>query len=158
MGVRPSSIMDFLGHDLTAIQPAELAELRAVFSAIRDGEATWVSVMESRSKEKEIVTPSAPVPATPSAAKETTTPAPTQNAEKPEVLPPEKRGPGRPRKPGMGDLLDAIRVAGLDQQTVETALIQAQLIPSGFAITALDTAKIPFVIANLKKIVEGEGN
>jgi hypothetical protein len=48
IGVRPIDIEAYIGHSLDRIVPAELVELRKVFVAIRDGDATWDKVMESR--------------------------------------------------------------------------------------------------------------
>ncbi len=48
LGVKPSALRDYLGHDLDGITPAELAELRAVGASIRDGEATWKDVLDHK--------------------------------------------------------------------------------------------------------------
>lgn len=41
LGVQPEQLTEYIGHDLRACTPAELADLRKVFSAIRSGEAKW---------------------------------------------------------------------------------------------------------------------
>ena len=51
IGVQPSELAQYLGHDTSALNPSELADLRAVFSAIRDGETTWRDVLEARTGE-----------------------------------------------------------------------------------------------------------
>jgi hypothetical protein len=51
IGVMPDGLCAYLGHDGKALVPAELAELRAVYAAIRDGETTWQAVMEHRTGE-----------------------------------------------------------------------------------------------------------
>jgi hypothetical protein len=51
IGVQPSELAQYLGHDTTALNPAELTDLRAVFSAIRDGETNWRDVLEARTGE-----------------------------------------------------------------------------------------------------------
>lgn len=47
-GVNPSDIAAYLGHDLGTTSPAELVDLRAVYEAIKNGEATWKAVIEAR--------------------------------------------------------------------------------------------------------------
>jgi hypothetical protein len=41
IGVKPAALKSYLGHDIEACSPAELQDLRGMFRAIRDGEATW---------------------------------------------------------------------------------------------------------------------
>lgn len=41
IGVGPVELVGYLGHSLETVSPSEIADLRAVFSAIRDGEASW---------------------------------------------------------------------------------------------------------------------
>lgn len=48
LGVSPTDIAAWLRHSLDRIQPAEVTMLRSIYSAIRDGEATWDAVMEDR--------------------------------------------------------------------------------------------------------------
>lgn len=48
LGVQPSDLKKYLGHDLAQSSPEELLDLRALYAAIRDGEATWVEAMDSR--------------------------------------------------------------------------------------------------------------
>lgn len=48
VGVGPVDLQQYLGHSLDRIQPAEIAELRQIYSTIKDGEGTWAAVMESR--------------------------------------------------------------------------------------------------------------
>jgi hypothetical protein len=47
--VTPADIQAWLGHSMDRIQPAELANLRGIYSAIKNGEATWEEVMDARS-------------------------------------------------------------------------------------------------------------
>lgn len=49
IGVTPPMLAQYLGHDLGSVSPVELADLRAVFAAIKDGEASWKDVMEQKS-------------------------------------------------------------------------------------------------------------
>lgn len=48
LGIRVSEIKEYLGHDGVALTPKELAELRGLYAAIRDGETTWREVMDQR--------------------------------------------------------------------------------------------------------------
>jgi hypothetical protein len=53
IGVKPSDIKTYLGHDLAASSPAEISELRAVYAAIRDGEGTWADAVATKLKAKQ---------------------------------------------------------------------------------------------------------
>ena len=48
IGVMPSALEAYLDHDTSLLLPIELETLRAIFVAIRDGEATWKAVMETK--------------------------------------------------------------------------------------------------------------
>lgn len=48
IGVRPRELADYLGHPSEVLTPAEVIQLRAVYSAIRDGEATWQATIEQK--------------------------------------------------------------------------------------------------------------
>lgn len=41
IGIPPSELEEYLGHPLEQTNPKEVSELRAIFTAIRDGEARW---------------------------------------------------------------------------------------------------------------------
>ena len=51
--VTPLQLKAYLGHDLAQCVPAELEELRAIYQTIKDGETTWTSVMEERTRPAE---------------------------------------------------------------------------------------------------------
>ena len=51
IGVKATSLAEYLGHDIAQSSPQELVDLRGLYGAIRDGEATWKSVMESKGLE-----------------------------------------------------------------------------------------------------------
>lgn len=53
IGVKPSDIKTYLGHDLATSSPAELTELRGVYAAIRDGEGTWTDALAAKTKAKQ---------------------------------------------------------------------------------------------------------
>lgn len=48
IGVKASDLVDYLGHGLESCSPTELVDLRGLYGAIKDGEATWKSAMEER--------------------------------------------------------------------------------------------------------------
>lgn len=48
IGVKAVDLTDYLGHDIANCSPAEMVKLRGLYGAIRDGEATWASVMENK--------------------------------------------------------------------------------------------------------------
>lgn len=53
LGVRAEQLKEYLGHDAATLAPKELTELRALYAAIRDGEATWRDVMDERAAKAE---------------------------------------------------------------------------------------------------------
>lgn len=59
VNVLPNDLKDYLGCDLAQASPADIVELRRVFSAIRDGETSWRDVVASK-----VVETPAPVAAT----------------------------------------------------------------------------------------------
>ena len=48
IGVKPSSLEEYLGHALDTCSPAEVLELQAVYVAIKDNETTWNEVLGGR--------------------------------------------------------------------------------------------------------------
>ena len=51
IGVRAEQLKEYLGHDAATLDPGELKDLRALYAAIRDGEASWRDVMEAKTGE-----------------------------------------------------------------------------------------------------------
>ena len=51
IGVKPMALAEYLGHDLGTCTPIELTDLRAIYGAIRDGEASWQTVMENKAEQ-----------------------------------------------------------------------------------------------------------
>jgi hypothetical protein len=51
--VLPADLKTYLGHEIDKITPQEIVDLRAIYSTIRDDEATWADVMESRATKRE---------------------------------------------------------------------------------------------------------
>jgi hypothetical protein len=48
LGIGPTELSVFLGHNLDKIQPAELMELRAAHAALKDGEAYWSDLLAAK--------------------------------------------------------------------------------------------------------------
>ena len=48
LGVKAKDLEEYLGHVLDGCTPAELVDLRGLYGALKDGEATWVTVMENK--------------------------------------------------------------------------------------------------------------
>jgi len=51
IGVSATDLTGYLGHDLGKCSPAQIVTLRGIYGAIRDGEATWVTVMQNKSEQ-----------------------------------------------------------------------------------------------------------
>ena len=50
LGVAVESLKDYVGHELSALDPNELQTLRAIYSAIKDGETSWKAVMDDKAE------------------------------------------------------------------------------------------------------------
>lgn len=57
INVTPAALKEFLGHDLGTCSPAEIVELRAIYAAIRDGEATWADTLATKDSREKTATP-----------------------------------------------------------------------------------------------------
>lgn len=51
--ILPDQIEKYLGHELTVITPAEIQSLRGVYTAIKDGDTTWVEVLKAVEEDRE---------------------------------------------------------------------------------------------------------
>jgi hypothetical protein len=74
IGVKPLELEKYLKHKLDIISTTELADLRAIYSAIKEGDASWIDYVRDDSAESD---------------KKTTPPAPTtfQDDKQPEKAP-----------------------------------------------------------------------
>ncbi|MBI9081612.1 MAG: hypothetical protein JEY79_17970 [Pseudodesulfovibrio sp.] len=52
LGVKPRHIKEYLGHDIETMSPAELQELRGVYSAISEGSTTWAECMDAKNPDR----------------------------------------------------------------------------------------------------------
>ncbi len=53
LNVLPSELEKWLGHDVAQASPAEIEELRAVYNAVSEGEASWADALAHRLAERE---------------------------------------------------------------------------------------------------------
>ena len=53
LGLKPRDLEAYLGHKTDVISPAELQDLRGVYRAIKDGEATWADYMAVKNADQE---------------------------------------------------------------------------------------------------------
>lgn len=66
INVTPTMLAEYLGHDISQCAPAQMVELRGLFGAIHDGEASWAQAMEAKAdgKAPPIKPPAPPAPPT----------------------------------------------------------------------------------------------
>lgn len=50
IGIKPDEIEKYLEHKIDLTTPAELAELRKIYNALKAGETNWLEVMQSKSE------------------------------------------------------------------------------------------------------------
>jgi len=48
IGVKAVDLVEYLGHSIEQCSPTQLVDLRGIYGAIRDGEATWKTVMDNK--------------------------------------------------------------------------------------------------------------
>jgi hypothetical protein len=48
LNITPANLEDYLGHGLVLCTPTELVELRGLYEALRDGETTWLGIIEEK--------------------------------------------------------------------------------------------------------------
>jgi hypothetical protein len=63
IGVKAVDLVEYLGHAIDQCAPAQILNLRGIYGAIRDGEATWASVMDNKAAQDEDKKPKAAAPA-----------------------------------------------------------------------------------------------
>lgn len=57
LGILPAALKQYLGHELASCSPAELEDLRAAWSAIKNGETTWAEIVAERGGDEELKKP-----------------------------------------------------------------------------------------------------
>lgn len=48
LNVQPKDLREYLGHEIGTAAPAEIVELRKVYTSVRDGEAAWHEILEAK--------------------------------------------------------------------------------------------------------------
>ena len=91
LGVSVESLKEYLGHELSGITPNELQALRALYSAIKDGETSWKAVMDDKAEKEAETARNAKKGAT--AQKTAQANAETQKQPSPAVEEPENEQP-----------------------------------------------------------------
>lgn len=81
LGVMPRDIDEYIGHPVKSASPAEISDLRKVYTAIKDGETTWAELIKSR---KPIDVPT---------TKESAPPPKTAAAKDPDDIPMDFKSP-----------------------------------------------------------------
>jgi len=51
IGVNANDLTAYLGHNIGQCSPAQIVKLRGIYGAIRDGEATWQTVMQNKAEQ-----------------------------------------------------------------------------------------------------------
>ncbi len=130
MGVQPEALKAYLGHALDACTPAELVDLRKTYSTLKDGEATWQDVMETRHKSA-MATTSAPQ-AVQAEAEKSQAASIANAAEVAQSQPREqsKEEPAPQEKPADSDPLAEFRAA-LAAATTKSERIKAMKLVAG---------------------------
>lgn len=52
IGVAVEQLKEYVGHELSTLAPNELQTLRAIYSAIKDGETSWKAVMDDKAEKE----------------------------------------------------------------------------------------------------------
>lgn len=68
LGITPEELEEYLGHPIEQTRPGEIDELRDVFRAVRDEQASWRELVRARRLEREALEDSAAADEEPSAA------------------------------------------------------------------------------------------
>ncbi|MBV8060538.1 MAG: hypothetical protein JO253_03310 [Alphaproteobacteria bacterium] len=53
IGVKPDDLVKYLGHSIDQCAPSEITKLRDIYGAIKDGEATWKTLMDQKAESEE---------------------------------------------------------------------------------------------------------
>lgn len=56
INVTATDLIDYLGHDIGKCSPAQLVTLRGIYGAVKDGEATWQTVMQNKADQSPAAT------------------------------------------------------------------------------------------------------
>ena len=62
IGVSATDLTNYLGHTLAQCSPAQLVQLRGIYGAVKDGEATWQTVMQNKADQGSDAQPKGALP------------------------------------------------------------------------------------------------
>lgn len=114
LNVSPAELTVYLGHSLETVSPSELADLRAAYRAIKDGQATWQDYRKQRDEAEKDDVPMDHPPQVPQ--------------------PPTKPATTDPR----GELQAKLSVEGLTFQAFRDACEKAKILSDPTAIGCID--------------------
>ena len=100
LGVSVEALKDYVGHELSSLDPNELQTLRSIYSAIKDGETSWKAVMDDKT-EKEAAASKGGAKAEPATATKKTAPRQAKPAPAPA---PEPEPAEAQEEPGDNDM------------------------------------------------------
>jgi hypothetical protein len=147
LGVKATDLHEYLGHPLDGCTPTELVDLRGLYGALKDGEATWKTVMENKQAQAGGATPADPITKTGAAGLKAAVAAGAEKSKGAE----EKTPPAGDPKPAVDDgmaptlatitaMVDKARTTK-DAQTALLKLEDAENIASGLPKADAETAK-----------------
>lgn len=163
--VRAIDLTAYLGCDIAQCSPAQLVELRGIYGAIRDGEATWKEVMDNKAQndgadEKPPAPPAGPKTKAAAAPPPAPSPAPAPPAAPAEpekqrqavaAVAETKQQPAEPPEPPWDDgVADAVTSAMSAAEPAQAALIEPEAQRETNDTLATDGEK-KFVLDGMRK-------
>lgn len=122
IGIKPAELEKYLGHSVDSISPAELSDLREVYSTLKDGEAKWSDYVDKG--ERKAATPARAQPLNPF-----TEPPPVVEAEYSQPAPEEQAPLAMEDNTKLLDLLDRIELANTADELTNCAVECAEIEP-----------------------------
>lgn len=102
LGVSVEALKEFVGHELSALDPNEIQLLRSTFSAIKDGETSWKAIMDDKAEKEANAKEKAKQAAAPTSAKKTEPKKAEPVTEKAQTRN-DKKSTATPEKPTVTD-------------------------------------------------------
>jgi hypothetical protein len=153
INVTVADLKAYVGTDLAKLSPAELAELRALHAAIKDGESTWRAAMEAKNPEAQKASRTTEAfggtAAPASAPSPAPTPAPSAPGKKPEAKAPAGPVSAVARAPALNKDEVLALAKTKDGAEVDGVLAKYELHSIGEIQTDIVLAAVSFEIAKL---------
>lgn len=163
MRVNAQDLEAWLGHGVAEVTPDEIAQLRAVYSAMQDGEGSWTDHLESRRAARAqqtsapppapAATPSQPATPNPSPVAAPAAPAPLSEAGPPAVATPSPLPAGGPA----GDMTDAEKARAILLERIEGAETGPALNKLALAVRDSDAEVMKAYAAKKAQLTSGGG-